>query len=292
MDFIIVSGMSGSGKSIALHALEDLGYYCIDNLPAVLLPHLSDSLGQDNSDLSDRAAVSIDSRNRQFLEAVPASLQHLRDSGLAVRIIFLLSDEKTLVRRYSETRRRHPLTDSTTSLIDGIAEEHRLLSPLEQDADRRIDTTTTSPYELRAMIRQFAIGDAHTGTTLIFKSFGFKYGTPSDADYVFDVRCLPNPYWETELRDRTGLDESVISFLEKDTAVIELVGQIITFLEHWLPHYDAENRSYLTVALGCTGGQHRSVYMAQQLASHFRPREAPVQVAHRDLNSTYGADLT
>jgi len=284
MDFIIVSGISGSGKSIALHALEDLGYYCIDNLPAVLLPQLSDYLGQNTEGLSDRAAVSIDSRNRQFLQAVPSSLGHLRNAGLDVRIVFLISDDETLVRRYSETRRRHPLTNDTTTLIDGIIEERRLLSPLEQDADRRIDTTSTSPYELRAMIRQFVSGQHQNGTNLVFKSFGFKHGTPSDADYIFDVRCLPNPYWETELRDMTGLDKTVIDFLETEDSARELVNQISGFLEHWLPHYDEETRSYLTVALGCTGGQHRSVYVAQRLAEHFQYRDAPVQVAHRDLN--------
>ena len=283
MDFIIVSGMSGSGKSIALHALEDLGYYCIDNLPAVLLPQLSDYLGQNTEGLSDRAAVSIDSRNRQFLHAVPSSLGYLRNAGFAVRIIFLISDDETLVRRYSETSRRHPLTNDTTTLIDGIIEERRLLSPLEQDADRRIDTTSTSPYELRAMIRQFVSGQNQSGTPLVFKSFGFKHGTPSDADYIFDVRCLTNPYWETELRDMTGLDNTVIDFLETDGTARELVNQIGGFLDHWLPHYD-ESRSYLTVALGCTGGQHRSVYVAQRLVEYFQYRDTPVQVSHRDLN--------
>ena len=285
MDFIIVSGMSGSGKSIALHALEDLGFYCIDNLPAVLLPQLSDYLGQNPEGLSDRAAVSIDSRNRQFLQAVPSSLGYLRNAGLAVRIIFLISDDETLVRRYSETRRRHPMTNDTTTLIDGIIEERQLLSPLEQDADRRIDTTSTSPYQLRAMIRQFVSGQNQSETTLVFKSFGFKHGTPSDANYIFDVRCLPNPYWETELRDMTGLDNPVIEFLESGHAARELVNQISCFLNHWLPYYDEESRSYLTVALGCTGGQHRSVYVAQRLIEYFQYRDAAVQVAHRDLTS-------
>ena len=284
MDFIIVSGMSGSGKSIALHALEDLGYYCIDNLPAVLLPQLSDYFGQNLESLSDKAAVSIDSRNQQFLQAVPSNIGPLRDAGLTVRIIFLISDNETLVRRYSETRRRHPLTNGTTTLIDGIIEERQLLSPLEQDADRRIDTTSTSPYQLRAMIRQFVSGQHQSGTTLVFKSFGFKHGTPSDADYIFDVRCLPNPYWETELRDMTGLDNQVIDFLETGHAARVLVAQISDFLDHWLPHYDKESRSYLTVALGCTGGQHRSVYVAQRLVDYFQYRDTPVQVAHRDLN--------
>ena len=169
-------------------------------------------------------------------------------------------------------------------MIDGIIEERQLLWPLEQDADRRIDTTSTSPYQLRVIIRQFVSGQNQSGTTLVFKSFGFKHGTPSDADYIFDVRCLPNPYWETELRDMTGLDNPVIEFLDTGHAARELVNQIGGFLDHWLPHYDEESRSYLTVAVGCTGGQHRSVYVAQQLVEYFQYREAPVQVAHRDLN--------
>jgi len=280
---IIVSGMSGSGKSIVLHALEDLGYYCIDNLPAVLLPQLVSHLREPQGPLYSLAAVSIDSRNRQFLEKVPANLQNLRDTGLKVRVIFLQSDDKTLIRRYSETRRKHPLTDSATSLACGITEERRLLAPLEQDADRRIDTTRTNPLELRSIIRDFAEARGQTGTTLVLKSFGFKYGTPMDADYLFDIRCLPNPYWKTELRDLSGLDEPVVRFFHRSPLVTQMVNQIAVFLEFWLPYFDLENRSYLMVALGCTGGQHRSVFVTEELASRFRLQELTVQTDHRDL---------
>ena len=282
---IIVSGMSGSGKSIVLHALEDLGYYCIDNLPAVLLPQLVSHLREPQGPLYSHslAAVSIDSRNRQFLEKVPANLQNLRDTGLKVRVIFLQSDDKTLIRRYSETRRKHPLTDNTTPLVCGITEERRLLAPLEQDADRRIDTTRTNPLELRSIIRDFAEARGQTGTTLVLKSFGFKYGTPMDADYLFDIRCLPNPYWKTELRDLSGLDEPVVRFFHRSPLVTQMVNQIAVFLEFWLPYFDLENRSYLMVALGCTGGQHRSVFVTEELASRFRLQELTVQTDHRDL---------
>jgi UPF0042 nucleotide-binding protein len=284
-DLIIVSGMSGSGKSIVLHALEDLGYYCIDNLPAVLLPQLVSHLREPQGPLYSHslAAVSIDSRNRQFLEKVPANLQNLRDTGLKVRVIFLQSDDKTLIRRYSETRRKHPLTDNTTPLVCGITEERRLLAPLEQDADRRIDTTRTNPVELRSIIRDFAEARGQTGTKLVLKSFGFKYGAPMDADYLFDIRCLPNPYWKTELRDLSGLDEPVVRFFHRSPLVTQMVNQIAAFLEFWLPYFDLENRSYLMVALGCTGGQHRSVFVTEELASRFRLQELTVQTDHRDL---------
>ncbi len=282
-DLIIVSGMSGSGKSIVLHALEDLGYYCIDNLPAVLLPQLVSHLREPQGPLYSLVAVSIDSRNRQFLEKVPTNLQNLRDTGLKVRIIFLQSEDKTLIRRYSETQRKHPLTDNTTPLADGIAEERRLLTPLEQDADRRIDTTRTNPVELRSIIRDFAAARGKTGTTLVLKSFGFKYGAPMDADYLFDIRCLPNPYWKTELRDLSGLDEPVVRFFHRSPLVTQMVNQISAFLEFWLPYFDLENRSYLMVALGCTGGQHRSVFITEELASRFRSQELTVQTDHRDL---------
>ena len=282
-DLIIVSGMSGSGKSIVLHALEDLGYYCIDNLPAVLLPQLVSHLREPQGPLYSLVAVSIDSRNRQFLEKVPTNLQNLRDTGLKVRVIFLQSEDKTLIRRYSETQRKHPLTDNTTPLADGIAEERRLLTPLEQDADRRIDTTRTNPVELRSIIRDFAAARGKTGTTLVLKSFGFKYGAPMDADYLFDMRCLPNPYWKTELRDLSGLDEPVVRFFHRSPLVTQMVNQIGAFLEFWLPYFDLENRSYLMVALGCTGGQHRSVFITEELASRFRSQELTVQTDHRDL---------
>ena len=282
-DLIIVSGMSGSGKSIVLHALEDLGYYCIDNLPVVLVPQLVDLLREPQDSSYSLVAVSIDFRNRQFPKKVTANLKTLRDSGLKTRTLFLQTEDKTLIRRFSESRREHPLSDGTASLADGIAEERRLLAPLEQEADRKVDTTTTDPAELRAITRDFAVARKETGITLVLQSFGFKYGPPMDADYLFDIRCLPNPYWESELRDLSGLDEPVVRFFRRNLLVTQMVDQIAAFLEFWLPRFDLENRSHLMVALGCTGGQHRSVFITEALASRFRSRELAVRIDHRDL---------
>jgi len=282
-DLIIVSGMSGSGKSIVLHALEDLGYYCIDNLPVVLVPQLVDLLREPQDSSYSLVAVSIDFRNRQFPKKVTANLKILRDSGLKARTLFLQTEDKTLIRRFSESRREHPLSDGTASLADGIADERRLLAPLEQEADRKVDTTTTDPAELRAITRDFAVARKETGITLVLQSFGFKYGPPMDADYLFDIRCLPNPYWESELRDLSGLDEPVVRFFRRNSLVTQMVDQIAAFLEFWLPRFDLENRSHLMVALGCTGGQHRSVFITEALASRFRSRELAVRIDHRDL---------
>jgi len=284
MDLIIVSGLSGSGKSIALHALEDLGYFCIDNLPAIMLAQLAQELQRASSGSEDNAAVSIDSRNREFLQTLDLSLAELRAAGFAVRIVFLEADNKRLLQRYSETRRRHPLTDKDTPLLEGILEERRLLAPLADAAERTIDTSITTPHELRAVIREFAFGELQSGPTLLFQSFGFKHGPPADADYIFDLRCLPNPYWEKDLRDLTGMDTPVITFLEHSPLAHEMANQLIAFLTHWLPHFDGGDRSYMTIALGCTGGQHRSVYMVQRLAKAFHSADRLVQIRHRDLH--------
>ena len=283
MDLIIVSGLSGSGKSIALHALEDLGYYCVDNLPAALLPQLAEELKQQSGGSFSQTALSIDSRNREFLQALDQSLKRLRNTGLAVRIVFLESSDQSLVQRYKETRRRHPLTDNSTSLPEGIAEERQLLAPLARQADRTINTSVTTPHELRAIIRNFASGHLQRGPMLTLQSFGFKHGAPADADFVFDLRCLPNPYWENHLRDLSGLDQPVMDFLERSGTAQEMVRQVGTFLAHWLPHFETENRSYLTIAFGCTGGQHRSVYLVQKMAAKFEDHDLPVQIRHRDL---------
>ncbi len=284
MDLIIVSGLSGSGKSIALHALEDLGYFCIDNLPAVMLVQLAQELQRASSGSEGNVAVSIDSRNREFLQTLDLGLAELRAAGFAVRIVFLEADNKKLLQRYSETRRRHPLTDKDTPLLEGILEERRLLGPLADAAERTIDTSITTPHELRAVIREFAFGELQSGPTLLFQSFGFKHGPPVDADYIFDLRCLPNPYWEKDLRDLTGMDTPVITFLELSPLAHEMTNQLIAFLTHWLPRFDSGDRSYMTIALGCTGGQHRSVYMVQRLAKAFHSADRLVQIRHRDLH--------
>ena len=283
MDFIILSGLSGSGKSVALQSLEDLGYYCIDNLPVVLLREFLNRFEETAGSDRDRAAISIDSRNREFLEALPDALKHLRQIGYSVRIVFLEADDKILIQRYSETRRKHPLTDAMNSLPTGISMERELLAPLERQADCRISTTNSTPHELRSTIREFAGGNLAGRPTLFFQSFGFKHGTPNDADFIFDVRCLPNPHWEPAFRPLTGEDPKIIEFLDQNENVQEMVRQLEDFLEYWLPLFEAENRSYLTIGVGCTGGHHRSVYIINRLAQAFRDRGRPVQWHHREL---------
>ncbi len=285
MSFIIVSGLSGSGKSIALQALEDIGFYCIDNLPAALLPHFAEEMREVRGDFPD-VAVGIDARNRLFLNGAPASLEHLRALGVDYRILFLEADEAVLVKRFKETRRRHPLTDAQTPLLEGIRLEKSVLEPLSLACARRIDTTHTTAQQLRQLVNEFSRGAGTRGITLLFESFGFKHGTPLDADYVFDVRCLPNPYWERGLRGLTGQDAAVVAFLERHADVAMMFGHIAEFLTQWLPGFERENRSYLTVAIGCTGGQHRSVYLTERLAAHFRGLGINTQIRHRELSHT------
>lgn len=282
MSLIIVSGLSGSGKTVALQALEDLGLYCIDNLPAVLLPHLAEQLKLPGHALR-QAAVGIDARNRVFLDALAQSLERLRALDIPYRIIFLEAEESVLVQRFKETRRRHPLTDRETPLIEGIRLERRLLEPLAYNPALRIDTTHTTPHELRARIQDFAQGDETGSMTVLFESFGFKKGTPGDADFVFDVRCLPNPHWHPELRPHTGRDQPVIEFLEQHQEVDKMYLDLRQLLDHWLPGFAAERRSYMTIAVGCTGGRHRSVYLVERLAAHFTSRGLRTQIRHREI---------
>jgi len=284
MNFFIVSGLSGSGKSIALQALEDLGYYCIDNLPAVLLPQLAKKLSNSGKGASQHLAVSIDSRNRGFLETLPEQLKALGELGMDYKILFLEAQEPILVKRYSETRRRHPMTDPDTPLVEGIRREKTLLEPMSRAATRHIDTSRTTPQELRGLVRDFAGAEISESPTLLFESFGYKHGTPIEADFVFDVRCLPNPYWEPQLRNHTGLDQPVAEFLDKHPEVSKMIEHIRDFVETWLPNFKAENRSYITIAIGCTGGQHRSVYVTSKLVEYFRAQPLQVQVRHRELS--------
>ena len=274
---VIVTGLSGSGKSIALKALEDSGYYCVDNLPATLLPettrHLADA-GQA------RIAVSIDTRS-STLEALPGILPSLRARDIDVQVLFLESSTETLVKRFSETRRRHPLSRSDSTLAESIRLEREMLETLA-DVGHRIDTSDLSPNALRSWVKDFISLD-HEGLTLLFTSFGFKHGIPLDADYVFDVRCLPNPNYDPLLKPLTGRDQPVVAFLEAQPAAQEMYEDIRQFVEKWLPCFMHDNRSYLTVAIGCTGGQHRSVYFTERLARHFRSLQHKVLVRHREL---------
>ncbi len=283
MNFFIVSGLSGSGKTIALQALEDLGYYCIDNLPAVLLPQFAGEFKEQSGDGLENCAVGIDSRNRGFLASLPEKLAELDRYGLEYKIIFLQADERILLKRFSETRRKHPLTDHETALLEGIRRERELLLPLSSAAARRINTSQTTAQELRGLIRDFAGGELSSSLTLLFESFGYKFGPPLDADFVFDVRCLPNPYWQESLRQLSGLDAPVVEYLGGHDEVGRMVDQVTEFIDTWLPHFKKESRSYITVAIGCTGGQHRSVYVAQHLAARFSDHNLNVQIRHREL---------
>ena len=283
MSLLIVSGLSGSGKSIALQALEDSGFYCIDNLPAGLLPHFAEQLLAVEHGALKQTAVGIDARNRAFLDALPHSLAQLEQLGVEYRIVFLEAEEAVLVKRFKETRRRHPLTDTDTPLLEGIALELKLLEPLSFNPALRIDTTHTTPHELRTRVQDFARGGDSSGMTLLFESFGYKKGTPADADFVFDVRCLPNPHWQAELRQFTGRDPQVATFLEGQAPVRQMFDELCGLLERWLPGFEAERRSYMTIAVGCTGGQHRSVYLVEKLAAHFAARGIKSQIRHREL---------
>jgi len=285
MRLVVISGRSGSGKSTALQALEDVGFYCIDNLPALLLPELIQMmLNEENP--SRQIAVSIDARNLlSNLKQFPSVMHTLRQqSELSTETLFLDAGEATLLRRYNATRRRHPLTDREQSLQQAIRTERTLLEPIANLADLRVDTTRLSLYELRDAVKLRIAGRSEQVLSLQFESFGFKHGVPLDADFTFDVRALPNPYWVPELRQYTGLDKAVIDFLLQSPEVAEMIHDIRTFVTKWLPRFQASNRSYITIGIGCTGGQHRSVYIAEQLAGHFRKHMDNVQVLHRELS--------
>lgn len=276
MQLIIVTGMSGSGKSVVLRLLEDIGFYCVDNLPATLIPQLIDKLNPSQT----RIAISIDTRS-EGLETLPNHLDDMRQRSIAVQMIFLESNQETLVKRFSETRRRHPLSKGNMTLAESIQNERNLLAPLAS-LGHHIDTSDLSPNTLRQWVRDLVTHDHH-GMTLLFTSFGFKHGVPLDADFVFDVRCLPNPHWDAKLRPLSGKDLAVQEFLGKETLVEKMYQDIQQFLNRWLPHFVKENRHYLTVAVGCTGGQHRSVYLVEKLAAQFQSDQQQVLIRHREL---------
>ncbi|WP_339056536.1 RNase adapter RapZ [Candidatus Regiella endosymbiont of Tuberolachnus salignus] len=279
MVLIIVSGRSGSGKSVALRALEDMGFYCVDNLPIVLLPQLVDTLIESNSS----AAISIDIRNMpESPETFAQAIEELPEK-FSPKLLFLDADNNTLIRRYSDTRRLHPLSSKDLSLENAIDKENRLLAQLRADAYLIIDTSEVSVHELATKLRTCLLGKCDSKLTLLFESFGFKYGLPINADYVFDVRFLPNPHWDQKLCSMTGLDQPVIDFFEKHIEVREFINETGCYLERWLPMLENSNRHYLTVAVGCTGGQHRSVYVTEKLVKHFRSKGKIVQLHHRAL---------
>ncbi len=284
MKLLIVSALSGSGKSIALDTLEDCGYYCIDNLPVTLLENFINDVMLADQQTYAKTAVGIDARNQsESLANFSEILKSIRAKGIDCEIIFMQAEEATLLKRYSETRRRHPLTDLNTPLKEALKIEKEMLIPVAKHANVVIDTSRTHYQQLRELIRD-QIGERdYQHISLQFQSFGFKHGVPLDADFVFDARSLPNPYWVPELRALTGKDQSVVDFLAEQPLVHEFFQDISVFLERWIPRFEAEGRSYLTIAIGCTGGQHRSVYLVEALVKHFNSPIVNVIVRHREI---------
>lgn len=282
---IIVSGLSGSGKSVALHVLEDLGYYCIDNMPAALLKSLLDEVTKTEDQSATRVAVGVDARNRLTdLEALPDLITELQTANVQTDLLYLQASDDILLKRYSETRRRHPLADDGTELRAAIQNERELLGQVINAADLIIDTSRTSIYELADTIRERVDRRKINLLSVLIVSFGYKHGIPSDADFVFDLRCLPNPYWQTDLRNLTGRDPEVGKFLDAEPDFSQMYEDILGFLKRWIPKYVSVDRSYLTVALGCTGGQHRSVYMAERLAAALKETHDPVHTRHNEIS--------
>lgn len=283
MKLVVISGRSGSGKTTALHVLEDIGYYCVDNLPVTLLQELMRELATRTAPQIDTVAIGIDARNSvSQLEKLPNVLRELSADGVESQVIYLDAGDETLMKRFSETRRKHPISNDTNTLKEAIEREREMLNPVAGSASLIIDTSNLTLHELRDQIK-IRVANTQEGMAILFQSFGFKNGVPSDADLVFDVRCLPNPHWITQLRSQTGLDAGVQEFLQGHPPVQEMIADLIAFLEKWLPRFAANNRSYMTVSVGCTGGQHRSVYITEQLSQHFCKRISNVQARHRDL---------
>jgi len=279
---IIVSGLSGGGKSTALHALEDLGYYCIDNLPAALLNHFAPQI-RANVSLYEKVALGIDARaGDSDLKKIPGWMKDLGTSGLDCKLLFLHADRSTLIKRFSETQRRHPLTRGEQVLPDAIAKEMEMLEPLKACADWVIDSTETNIHQLRRLVWN-CVGPGNKGMTIVLESFAFKRGVPRDVDFVFDTRNLPNPYWQAELRELSGLNTRVRQWLEQAPEVSRMADDILVFLRDWLPGFEQAQRSYVTVGVGCTGGRHRSVYMVERLAASLQDSFPNVLIDHREL---------
>jgi UPF0042 nucleotide-binding protein len=281
---IIISGMSGSGKSIALHTFEDLDFYCVDNLPAELLPEFVRSATGKN-DLPPKLAVGIDVRSRNTdLSTLPSLLSKAGELGLDPKLVFFDASDDVLIKRYAETRRRHPLSHLGLTLHEAIALERRMLKPLRALADISIDTSETNVHQMRRRVIAELDLSAERPVSLLFESFAYRRGVPADADFVFDARCLPNPHWDARLRPLSGRDQGVRDYLDAQAEVGEYVAQVTAFLDTWMPRIQADTRSYITVAFGCTGGKHRSVYLAETLAAHARDKGwREVATYHREL---------
>lgn len=289
MRLIVVSGRSGSGKTTALQVLEDTGFYCVDNLPVALLPSLAAEVHRDESTLLKKVAVGIDARNvHAQLGEFPKLLREIADGmtsagGGDCEVIYLDADDNTLLTRFAATRRKHPLSSASVPLAEAMQQERELLEPIASLADLVVDTSQLTVHGLRNLVRERVVGKSHKGLALLFESFGFKHGVPHDADLVFDVRCLPNPYWLPQLRAHTGLEAPVIEYLDGHGEVQEMIEDLALYLDKWLPRFEQNDRQYMTVAIGCTGGYHRSVYVVERLAKRLAGVAAHVQVRHREL---------
>ncbi len=284
MKLLIVSGLSGSGKSIALDTLEDCGYYCIDNLPFTLLEDFIRHVVLEDKKTYEKTAIGIDARNKtEALANFEDSLKFIRSHGIDCEVLYIQAEENVLLKRYSETRRKHPLTTENISLTEALRKEKDMLRPVAKCADIVIDSSHTHYHQLREILLSQLGAGGKKQMTIQFLSFGYKYGVPLDADFMFDVRCLPNPFWVPELRPLTGKDQGIIDFLAKEDIVTQYFLDIRNFIERWVPRFESDNRSYLTVAVGCTGGRHRSVFMVESLARHFRQSSQNIIARHRDL---------
>ncbi len=285
MNWILISGLSGAGKSIAMRALEDLGFFCVDNLPMTMLPALVEQVRAAGADRERHVAVVVDARGAgRGLEKFSDVIKQLREGGINPQVIFLEAEDNVLITRFKETRRRHPLTSGDCTLSEAISRERALLAPLRESADVVIDTTHTHLYQLRDLVRQRLSESAPDSFSVLLQSFGYKNGVPQDADMVFDARCLPNPYWEPALRSLTGKDEEVVRYLENQPQAAKMLASLQGFLDQWIPAFEHDNRAYLNIAIGCTGGQHRSVYLVDRIAEHLGGKRESVIVRHRELD--------
>ena len=281
---VVVSGLSGSGKTVAMRTLEDLEFYCVDNLPVELMPQFVAAVTQNQPGRYPRLAVGVDVRNRpEDLHRLPDILARLADQGIAYELVFLDTRDEVLLKRYADTRRRHPLSTEGMSLPDAIAAERRLLRPLVAIADKVVDTSDYNVHQLRRAIAT-AFGADETGTSLLFESFAYRRGVPADADFVFDARCLPNPHWDPKLRPLSGRDAAIREYFGKHPEVEAWFTDVRDYLKRWLPRFEAEQRGYVTIAIGCTGGRHRSVYLAERLADDVRQAREHVVAFHRELD--------
>ena len=284
MKLVIVSGLSGSGKTVALHTLEDSGYYCIDNLPLGMLPELIDNMAQPSPLLYDLVAIAIDARSGvENSDRFDEITRQISRHDVELKVLFLTCDTSRLLKRFSETRRKHPLSRKGLPLADAIQQEKKLLEDIHANADLSIDSSNMNVHELRQMIIDRLISQSGSEMGILIQSFGFKNGVPADTDFVFDVRCLPNPHWEAGLKPLSGRDKAVVKYLESYAEVGEMFDSIYQFIATWVPRFEKENRSYMTISIGCTGGKHRSVYLAERLEAALREDRSNLSIRHRDL---------